>query len=65
MKNGRGLRNTNSALLALVNAVYYVQNDVKNRALSKRLERAMRGAELTLQANRERRIRGAYKPRQS
>ena len=60
------LRNTDGALLALVNAVYYVQNDVKNKSVSKRLERAMRRAELTLQANRERKANGrTRKPRQS
>jgi hypothetical protein len=52
------LVNTDGALLALVNAVYYVQNDVKNKHVSKRLERAMRRAEHTLQANRERKPHG-------
>jgi hypothetical protein len=52
------LKDTDAALLALVNAVYYVQNDVTKKSMKKTLDNAMRRAELTLQSNRERSARG-------
>jgi hypothetical protein len=62
MKNRTELQCTETALLALVNVVYYVQDGVKNKRLKKRLDNAMQYAELTLQSNRERRALGTAKP---